>query len=237
MLGAFSRQEIQWPRPHFVDLFGLCCCREAKPMHLVLKLDHFHRLSTPPFSFAAATDRYIWDRTPDCSMALYRAELKHGVAWITGASTGIGRALACVGSATAIRSLLRPATRTVFSRWSRKRRRIAGQIISFPCDVTDDNAMVKDRCGLRRGRAAHISRVQRRQLFSDARRAPRRAQYRQDLRDQSVRRDYGLVPVVERMRDRGRGHRGGRLGAAISAGLQRPPTARPRPRSTTWRKR
>ena len=76
-------------------------------------------------------------------MALYRAEPKHGVAWITGASTGIGRSLArdlaTEGYTVAVTARDEDRLATLVQETTG----LLGRIVSFPCDVTDEAAMAK----------------------------------------------------------------------------------------------
>ena len=140
-------------------------------------------------------------------MSLYRANPKDGVAWITGASTGIGRALSLALAARATRSRRPRATRKISLRWWTRRRRLRASIVSFPCDVRDEAAM-----------AALVERIERESgpivlaIFNAGNYFPTRGER---LEVFNFTRTFeinlfgtlnGLVPAVDRMRERGRGH-------------------------------
>nr|MBA3446792.1 SDR family NAD(P)-dependent oxidoreductase [Pseudaminobacter sp.] len=76
-------------------------------------------------------------------MALYRAGPGDGVAWITGASTGMGRALArdlaTEGYTVAVTARDEDRLATLVGETSA----LPGKIVAFPCDVTDEADMAK----------------------------------------------------------------------------------------------
>lgn len=137
---------------------------------------------------------------------LYRANPKDGVAWITGASTGIGRALA---SDLAAEGYIVAAT-------SRDEERLAtlveetagmpGRVISFPCDVTDQAGMEATVARIER-EAGEIALC----VFNAGNYFPTRGERLDTLNILKTFElnlfgvVYGLVPVTDRMRLRGRG--------------------------------
>lgn len=139
-------------------------------------------------------------------MSLYRADPADGVAWVTGASAGIGRSLALtlarrgyVVAATARREEL-------LSKLAQEARGLPGRIVPFPCDVTDAGAMAATVAAVESELGAIVLAV-----FNAGNFFPVRGER---LDTDSIVRTYqinvfgvafGLVPVVERMKARGRG--------------------------------
>src|SRR3990170_2174010 len=76
-------------------------------------------------------------------MTLYRANPKDGVAWITGGSSGIGRALAkdlaSEGYAVAVTALDDDPIDTLIVETAQ----MSGSVTAFPCDVTDEPRMAR----------------------------------------------------------------------------------------------
>lgn len=138
--------------------------------------------------------------------ALYRADPRDGVAWITGASTGIGRSLA--------RDLVQEGYTVAVT--SRDEERLAtlvtetaglpGKVMAFPCDVTDEAGMRKAISAIEREAGSIVLAV-----FNAGTYFPTRGE-RLDALNFVNTFDinlfgvlYGLAPVVDRMRGRGRG--------------------------------
>ncbi len=74
-------------------------------------------------------------------MSLYRAAPGDGVAWITGASTGIGKALALelAGKGFTVAATARSANK--LAELENEAASLSGKILSFPGDVTSEKAM------------------------------------------------------------------------------------------------
>lgn len=74
-------------------------------------------------------------------MSLYQARPDKGVAWVTGASTGIGRALSLqlAGAGYTVAATARSADK--LETLSAQSAALKGRIIAFACDVTDAAAM------------------------------------------------------------------------------------------------
>jgi NAD(P)-dependent dehydrogenase (short-subunit alcohol dehydrogenase family) len=146
-------------------------------------------------------------RRDGAKMSLYRADPEHGVAWITGGGTGIGRALALElagkGFVVAVTGLPQDPVDAVIG----KAAGLAGRILSFPCDVTDEGGMARAVAAIE-DRAGPIVLA----VFNAGVLLPVRGE---DLDLRSFRASYevnlfgvlnGLVPAVRRMHARNRGH-------------------------------
>lgn len=139
-------------------------------------------------------------------MGLYRAAPGDGVAWVTGASTGIGRHVAL--------NLVREGyTVAVTARDEEKLATLAdeigglpGRILLFPCDVTDEAAMLKTVSAIERKAGPIVLAI-----FNAGGYYPTRGE-RLDVQNFARTYElnimgglYGLVPVVARMQVHGRG--------------------------------
>lgn len=71
-------------------------------------------------------------------MGLYRANPKDGVVWITGGSSGIGRALASQLAAAGYTVAVTAREGDEIDLLVAESAGLSGRIISFPCDVTDE---------------------------------------------------------------------------------------------------
>ena len=140
-------------------------------------------------------------------MTLYRANPKDGVAWITGGSSGLGRALAKdlanQGYAVAVTSLPEDLVDTLIVETAQ----MSGHVKSFPCDVTDEQGMARTAAAIEEQMGPIVLAV-----FNAG-------NYIATPGENLVVRDFhrsfavnyfgivnGVVPVVEHMRGRGRGH-------------------------------
>ena len=139
-------------------------------------------------------------------MGLYRARPEDGIAWITGASTGIGRQvaldLAAEGYTVAATARSADKLETLAAEASAAGRKI----IAFPCDVTDGSAM-RDTVERIENEAGPIVLA----IFNAGDYFPTRLD---GLSTDNFVKTYdvnvfgvinGLVPVLEHMRRRGRG--------------------------------
>jgi NAD(P)-dependent dehydrogenase (short-subunit alcohol dehydrogenase family) len=140
-------------------------------------------------------------------MRLYRAQPADGVAWVTGASTGIGRSLA--------RDLVAEGyTVAVTARDEEKLATLVheiiglpGRVLLFPCDVTDESAMLKTVAAIEKEAGPIVLAI-----FNAGAFFPTRGE-RLDVQNFARTYElnilgalYGLVPLVARMRARKRGH-------------------------------
>ncbi|KUM24632.1 oxidoreductase [Mesorhizobium loti] len=140
-------------------------------------------------------------------MTLYRANPKDGVAWITGGSSGLGRALAKdlarQGYAIAVTALPSDPVDTLLVETAQ----MSGHVKSFPCDVTDEEGMARTAAAIENEMGPIVLAV-----FNAG-------NYIATPGEHLVVRDFhrsfavnyfgivnGLVPVVDYMRTRGRGH-------------------------------
>lgn len=140
-------------------------------------------------------------------MALYRAAPTDGVAWITGASTGIGRALALdlarEGYVVAVTARDEDNLTTLVGEAAG----LPGSIVPFPCDVTDEAAMELTVAQIEKDVGPLVLSV-----FNAGNYFPTRPQRLEAL---NVTKTFevnvfgvifGLVPSLEQMKARGRGH-------------------------------
>ncbi|RWM09027.1 MAG: SDR family oxidoreductase [Mesorhizobium sp.] len=140
-------------------------------------------------------------------MTLYRANPKDGVAWITGGSSGLGRALAKdlarQGYTVAVTALPSDPVDTLLVETAQ----MTGRVESFPCDVTDEEGMARTVAAIEKDMGPIVLAV-----FNAG-------NYIATPGEHLVVRDFhrsfavnyfgivnGLVPVIDFMRARGRGH-------------------------------
>jgi NAD(P)-dependent dehydrogenase (short-subunit alcohol dehydrogenase family) len=137
-------------------------------------------------------------------MGIYRADKKHGVAWVTGGSTGIGRHLsldlARAGWIVAVTS--RPGDPEPVAENASP-----GRIVAFNCDVTDEAGMAETAEVIEKTLGPIVLAVFNAGVYFPV--------HGEALDLSSIRATYevnvfgvlnGLVPVVARMRQRTRGH-------------------------------
>ena len=139
-------------------------------------------------------------------MTLYRAEPKDGVAWITGASTGIGRALALtlVRNGYVVAATARDEAGLISLR--EEAASGPGRAVSFLCDVGDEAAMEDVVARIERELGPIVLAVFNAGNYS-ATHGERLETYNflQTYRVNLLGVIFGLVPVADRMRDRGFG--------------------------------
>ncbi|WP_404927258.1 SDR family oxidoreductase [Mesorhizobium sp. ORM16] len=140
-------------------------------------------------------------------MTLYRADPKHGVAWVTGGSSGIGRSLArdlaSQGYAVAVTAPDGDPIDTLIVETAQ----MPGKVKAFPCDVTDEPRMARTVAAIENELGPIVLAVLNAGNYIST---PGEALVVSDFR-RSFEVNYfgiinGLVPVVERMRVRARGH-------------------------------
>lgn len=139
-------------------------------------------------------------------MALYRASPQDGVAWITGASTGIGRALAIRLARKGYTVAATARAEDGLSSITREAEHLDGRIFVFPCDVMNEAAMERTVSQIEKNLGPIALAV-----FNAGTYLPVRGDR---LETTNFVRSYqinvfgtlnGLVPVSDRMRERGFG--------------------------------
>ncbi|WP_292896185.1 MULTISPECIES: SDR family NAD(P)-dependent oxidoreductase [unclassified Nitratireductor] len=140
-------------------------------------------------------------------MALYRANPKDGVVWITGASTGIGRALAVRLAGRGYTVAATARAEDGLSSITREAEHLEGRIFVFPCDVMNEAGMERTVAQIEKNLGPITLAV-----FNAGTYLPVRGDR---LETTNFVRSYqinvfgtlnGLIPVSDRMRDRGFGH-------------------------------
>lgn len=139
-------------------------------------------------------------------MTLYRADPKDGVAWITGASTGLGRqfALDLAREGFVVAAMARDEERllTLVEEAAGAR----GRIVPYFCDVTDERGMERTVAAIEKELGPIVLAVLNAGIYS--------ATHGERLETYNFTTTYGvnllgviygLVPVADLMRDRGRG--------------------------------
>ena len=140
-------------------------------------------------------------------MTLYRANPSDGIAWITGGSSGIGRALAKELAAAGFTVCVTARDEDPIDALIAAAGPLRGRILAYPCDVTDERRM-----------AATVTEIERKvgpialAVFNAGAYVPiagenmsvRKFRRIFDVNVMGV--VHGLVPVVRHMRERGRGH-------------------------------
>jgi NAD(P)-dependent dehydrogenase (short-subunit alcohol dehydrogenase family) len=140
-------------------------------------------------------------------MAIYRADKQHGIAWITGGSTGIGRQfaldLAGEGWTVAITSRKEDPIEPVIEAAAS----LPGKILAFYCDVTDEPGMAATVDAIEKEAGPIVL-----ALFNAGVYIPMHgealdlANFRKTYEVNLFGVLHGLIPAVDRMRKRSRGH-------------------------------
>ncbi len=139
-------------------------------------------------------------------MGLYRAGPTDGVAWITGASTGIGRALAVDLARRGYTVAVTSRDKERLEELAEEASGLAGGILSYPGDVADEAAMAEIVDAIERDAGPLALAVFNAGVFYPTR--VERMQASNFVRTYEVNVlgvIYGLVPTVARMRSRRRG--------------------------------
>lgn len=140
-------------------------------------------------------------------MPLYRASPKDGVAWITGASTGMGRALSLVLAREGYTVAATARDEENLASLVEEASSLPGRIVSYPCDVRDEAGMAElvERIEREIGPVALTvlnagnyfpTRGDRLEVFN----------FTRTFEINLFGTLNGLVPATDRMRERGRGH-------------------------------
>ncbi|EKF20983.1 SDR family NAD(P)-dependent oxidoreductase [Nitratireductor pacificus] len=139
-------------------------------------------------------------------MGLYRARPENGVVWITGASTGIGRALALHLARQGFTVAATARAEDNLGSIAKEENALKGRIFTFPCDVMNEAGMERTVIAIEK-KLGPISLA----VFNAGAYLPVRGDR---LETTNFVRSYqinvfgtlnGLVPVIDRMRDRGYG--------------------------------
>ncbi|WP_048646551.1 SDR family NAD(P)-dependent oxidoreductase [Nitratireductor soli] len=139
-------------------------------------------------------------------MRLYRANPADGIVWITGASTGIGRALALHLARQGYTVAATARAEDNLGSITRESVEMKGRIFTFPCDVTNETGMERTVIAIEKTLGPIVLAV-----FNAGAYLPVRGDR---LETTNFLRSYqinvfgtlnGLVPVADRMRDRGYG--------------------------------
>jgi NAD(P)-dependent dehydrogenase (short-subunit alcohol dehydrogenase family) len=140
-------------------------------------------------------------------MKLYRASSQDGIAWITGGSSGIGRALAKELASAGYTVAVTAREGDPIDMLIAEAASLPGKILSFPCDVADEVRMA-DTVAAIEGRVGPITLA----IFNAGAYIPMAGE---NMSVRKFRRTFevnvlgvvnGLVPTVRAMQARGKGH-------------------------------
>ena len=140
-------------------------------------------------------------------MSLYRASPADGVAWITGGSSGIGLELALELARRGYKVAISSRKFDVFDEAAGKKPGIASSISKFPCDVSKADEMAKTIEAIEQSIGPIALAV-----FNAGNYIP---QHGMELEISAFEKTFdvnflgavnGIVPLIERMKQRGRGH-------------------------------
>lgn len=140
-------------------------------------------------------------------MGLYKANPKDGVAWVTGASTGIGREVALRLAAEGYTVAASARDEERLGTLAREAAGSAGRIVPFPCDVTDEKGMARTVATIERDIGPIVLAI-----FNAGNYVPTRGERLDVLNIVNTYEInffgvfFGLVPTVAHMQARGFGH-------------------------------
>ncbi len=140
-------------------------------------------------------------------LAIYRASAKDGVAWVTGASSGIGRQVALDLAKRGYTVAATARGEDKLAELALGAKPLAGSIVSFPCDVTDEDAMLRtvEEIEAKAGPIV-LAIFNAGTYFPVSGEAMETASFVKTCTINVFGVVNGLVPVVERMDGRGQGH-------------------------------
>ncbi|MDN2565986.1 SDR family NAD(P)-dependent oxidoreductase [Aquibium sp. A9E412] len=139
-------------------------------------------------------------------MALYRARPADGTAWVTGASTGLGRTLALDLARAGYTVAATARSEDKLADLAREAAGLAGRVMPFACDVTDRAAMA-DTLAAIETQAGPVALA----VFNAGTFQPLRGErfevepFVKTIEINVFGVVHGLAPLIERMRARGRG--------------------------------
>ena len=140
-------------------------------------------------------------------MSTYRASPEDGVAWITGGSTGIGRSVARMLASEGYTVAVTVRPNDPIDSLIEETRDMKGRVLSFPSDVTDEAGMTAVAAAIEAEAGPIVLAI-----FNAGAYLPVAGEnlhvgtFRQSFEINVFGVINGLVPVIERMRNRGRGH-------------------------------
>ena len=140
-------------------------------------------------------------------MTLYRAKPQDGVAWITGASTGIGRQLALDLAREGYTVAVTARDQERMDTLAKEAEATPGRIVGYLCDVTDEPGMDRTVAQIETDLGPIVLAV-----FNAGNYYPTHGErldvynFRSTIEVNLMGVINGLVPVADRMRDRGFGH-------------------------------
>ncbi len=139
-------------------------------------------------------------------MGLYRANPMDGAAWVTGASSGIGRQLVLDLAREGYSVAATARNREKLDELAAEGKALKGRVVAFPCDVTDEQAMRKTVEAIEAELGPVVLAVFNAGTYFPARGAALEAgSFTMSYQINVLGVVYGLVPLVELMRERGRG--------------------------------
>jgi len=139
-------------------------------------------------------------------MPLYRASPKDGVAWVTGASTGIGKAVALDLARAGYTVAATARDQDDLTNVEEEAAGLPGRILAFPCDVSDEKGMEKTVAAIEQEAGPIVLALLNAGTYLPIR--GDRMETTNFVRSFEINVFgvvFGLVPLVDRMRERGYG--------------------------------
>ncbi|PWK66908.1 SDR family NAD(P)-dependent oxidoreductase [Aminobacter sp. AP02] len=140
-------------------------------------------------------------------MSTYRASPEDGVAWITGGSTGIGRSVARMLASEGYTVAVTVRPDDPIDSLIDETKGMKGRVLSFPSDVTDEAGMAAVVAAIEAKAGAIVLAIFNAGTYTSVTGTNLGiGAFRQSFEVNVFGVLNGLVPVIERMRNRGRGH-------------------------------